>query len=303
MEKALELADRASAMDLRQNRDHIAEQFKRNLGELGLASISTKTVESVKNVLKNTDPKLLALAAAQASGNQHELERLQASYRSANKYVAKGNLAFLQASRDASSLFQGQSKEVQRAIAQIGEHGQGNLEQRIREARHTLYVDVARQAFETTAQRVSEQVGDTHVAGAANVRDLMERLGAVQDLGRIKNKPQRSAVEAWRRASKAHDDKGMEAAENAFTDASLETGAQNRVEIFGGGQSGTAEVDRQIAELEEAKKKFGTDRPEDKAQTLFASSVELFAQAAKDLKAATESMAISNVANPQPREY
>jgi hypothetical protein len=303
MEKALDLADRAHGGDLRQERAELGEQFKRNLSELGISGLDKKTLESVKNVLKNTDPRILALAAAQSAGKQEELGRIQAAYRRANKDVAKGNIAFIQASRDASALFQGQDKRVQEAIRQIGEHGQGNLTQRIREAGNTLGTGEALQAFETTAERIAEALGDTHIAGATNVRDLMERLQSHESLGGIKDKAQLTAIQAWRTANRRSDEKGMAAAEKAFAAAALDTGAQNRVEIFGGGQSGTAEIDRQIAALEEAKQKFATDRPEDKIQALFATSVELFAQAAKDLKSATESIAISNVANPRLRDY
>jgi hypothetical protein len=303
MEKALDLADRVHGLDLRQDRAQLAEQFKRNLTELGISGLDKKTLESVRNVLKNTDPRVLALAAAQAAGKQEEIERIQASYRRSNKDEAKGNIAFLQASRAAAGLVQGQDKSVQGAIRQIGERGQGNLEQRIREAGFTVGADMARQAFETTAQRLAEDLGDSRIAGSANTRDLMERLRSHDSLGGIKNKAQRAAIEAWRTASRRGDEKGMATAERSFEAAALETGAKGGVEIFGGGQSGTAEIDRQIADLQEAKTKFAKDSPEDKSQTLFASSVELFAQAAKDLKSATENIALSNVANPKLRDY
>jgi hypothetical protein len=303
MEKALEIADRAHAPDRRLDREELAKQFSRNLDELGISGLRKKTIESVRNVLKNTDPKVLALAAAQASGNQAELERLQRSYRRASPNIAQGDSAFIKAGQQASSLFQGQTKEVQEAIAQIGQRGQGNIEQRIREAQATVGLEIDRQAFESTAQHIAEQVGDPRVAGARDTRDLMKRLQGITEnaLKGIGNEAQRKAIRAWRAAGS--DEKGMAAAERAFEDASLDTGARGRVEVFGGGQSGTADINRQLAEVEEQKRKFASDKPDEKAQVLFASSVELFAQAAKDLKAATENMALSNVANPTAREY
>ncbi len=299
MEKALDLADRAGGVDLRQQREHLAEEFKKNLGELGISSLGSKTIESVKNVVKNTDPKVLAIAAAVAGGNDKELQRIQSTFGSSRE----GHTAFIRASRDASSLLQAQGKDVQEALRIMGGDGQENLDRRIEKIRDTVSISMALQAFETTAQRIGEEVGDSHLGSARSVRDLMDRLQG-KSLDSISNKSQLSAIRAWREASGHGDEKGMAAAEDAFAEAALSTGAQSGSETFGGIQSsGTADIDRQIAELEEAKQKFATDKPEGKTQALFASSVEVFAQAARDLKSATENIAVWNAAHQQVKEW
>lgn len=283
MEKSRDLAGRAGSIDPRVARENLDKQFDQNMRELGLKGgafgMSGKTVESFKNLLKNTDPRVLALAAAQASSNTDEMGRIRASF--------GDDVKFRDAQAQASRLFQGQGKDVQDALRSVGKGGQGSIVNRLKEARNTVGAKMAAQSLETAAQRIGEQVGDTSVGSAASVDDLLSRL-ASKDASKISDKGLREAVMAYQRASSSGDSKGMAAATERFAGAIRGSGAQGRVETFGGEQGDTGSIDKQISDLEDAKQALGEDKAA--TQEKFADSVEIFAQASKDLKDATDNL-------------
>jgi hypothetical protein len=291
MEKARDLTGRAGAIDMRTARENVDKQFETNLSELGLKGgvfgMGGKTIESFKNLLKNTDPRVLALAAAQATSNTDEMSRIRASFGDDAK--------FRDAQGAASRLFQAQGKDVKEALRSVGRSGQGSIVNRLKEARNTVGIKMAQQTLETTAQRIGEQVGDTELGSASSVEDLMARL-ASKDASKISDKGMREAVQAYQRASSAGDSSGMSAALSRFSGSMLGGGAAGRVEAFGGEQGNVSSIDKQIADIEDMKGKLGTDK-DAPGQQLFADSVELFAQATKDLKAATDNLQMYN-ANP-----
>lgn len=284
MEKARTLSGQAGSIDMRTARENTDKQFDQNMKELGLkGGLGGKTVESFKNLLKNTDPRVLALAAAQATSNTDEMARIRASYGDDGK--------FREAQSQASRLFQNQGKDVQDALRKVGSGGQGSIVNRLKEARNTVGVKMSQQALETTSQRLGEQMGDSELGSAASVEDLMSRL-AGKDASKISDKGLRDAVQAYQRASSKGDTQGMAAASARFSGAMLGNGASGRAEIFGGDQGNVAGIDKQISDLEEAKKQLGTDAAGVTGQ-VFADSVELFTQAANRFTDAVDKMQLS----------
>lgn len=287
LEKAIDASGRAGSLDPRRARENVQAQFERNFEDLGLNyNAKSATFESIKNMVKNTDPRVLALAAARAAGNTAEIKKIQASLGGDAAGLAK----FAEMSDQAAGLFKGQGGAVQGALRRMGM--QKNLTQSLRELRQTVGVDMGLQSLQTAAQRIGEQAG-VSLGDVGSVDQILGGLAGASDesISNVRGAAG-AAIRAYRKAAAAGDKGAMAAARAQLEGAIPGLGAKGRVEGFGG--EGIGDIDQQIAEVQSLRDKYAKDKKADPTQELFASSVELFAQAAKDLKATTENIALAN---------
>lgn len=297
LENAMDTVGRTGAFGGRKQREELDKNIAADLESIGLKEgvfgLSHKSMEQVKGLVKANDPNVLAYAAAKEallSGNDMEKQRagsVIARIEGSFDKSAKGQAALEELRGKASQVQSGASSDVKKAlVGVVGAGGQGSsetTEARFAKARSQVGVQMAGQATSTALGRLEEETG---VSGLRD-KSLGEAISSLDEgqIGKIQNKELREAALAFKRGEKG----GLQRLQSAVT----RSGASGTQEIFGGGQGGTTGIDKQIADLEEMKQKLAkSDRPEDKTSTLFASSVEVFAQAAKDLKEATSDLAL-----------
>lgn len=276
-------------------RDALQKEVGATLEGLGLEKglFSDKAFEQTKQLIKDNDPKVLALAAAKQamlSGSDAEKEtatRVMSSIQASFGSGAKGQRAYEEANVRANAIHEGASGDVRGNLRKmLARGGRGGFE----EAQGAVDRGMAGQAISTALKKMEEATGqsglqDKGLEGAAmNMSE--DQVKALTD----KDKRLGSAVAAYR--------KGKPGSREALYNAVVNSGAKGTTELYGGEQGGTGGIDRQISDLADMRDKLAkSDRPEDKTAALFAIGVVDFVQASKDLRIATENMRL-NQADP-----
>lgn len=292
--QTLRSADDAFGIDRRKERENIDAQMETNFKELGLKggwfrhNIGSKDMEAVKRLIKTTDPKVLALAAAKIANNTDEEKRILSRMSPEQAIAARDQ---------AGALIKAQGSDMRKMLETIGSSAQGNIEQRLREAKHTIGVKMGVDAFTSAASQIAKDVGVSDLSGADDEQSLLGRLAGMDpaDIKKIKNAKLRNAALAFQSARGKGDQKGMDAAVASFQEGSVAEGPGATTNIVGGTSgAGTEAIDKDIESLRSARDEM-MDTPEGKAQAVLADSAVVLGDAAKDLKSTTENL--NNIMN------
>jgi hypothetical protein len=270
----------------REGRKGVEQRIAQTYRDVGLTGMKKETLERTKEIIKANDPRVLAYAAAVMAGD-HDARAGVVKERMLMRF-GKDNKA-MQAFKDQANLVTaGASDDVKKAMVRVLHSGGPGTrtEDQFDRARTSIGEGMGLQAVKTVLGRLADDTRVKDLAGADDPIDAVKNLHSGL-LKEIRDPKLKKAIEDVRA--------GKEGAENRFRAAIAAAGATSGTEIFGGERgSETDDIDRQMAEVARDKAETAkSQKPADKTQVLFASAVELFATAAKDLKGVTENMVLT----------
>lgn len=280
------------------------EAIKRDLEKQGLSGgglltgLSKESIESAKGYLRDTSAKEAAYVAAKATmlelgglapnAKESDLDpRLVNARKRAMAIIAsvengsdQTESARLQAI--AADQLNNMGGGRRKALANMVGAGRGDLVEQV----GTLKEMIGSEGYESSVMSGLSNLG----LGGKTTQEALGTLSTYDDKKLATLSPKvRAAIEAYKKGR--GDSKATERAGAMLESAFVESGAQETTSLTSAGNEGTAGIDKQISDLEALKNQLAkSDRPEDKANELFASSVQTFAEASKDLKEATENL-------------
>lgn len=263
------------AVSGRRARTEISKQINETYGKIGLSGAGKATTEKIKGMLKNEDWRAVAWAAAELEGGAHgeaAMNRIRKSVKSDKELSAIKQSA---AQINASNMEDPETrKTLTRMMSRYGELG-------FQMGGEAVGKGMAVQAHVTALEKIGDAGGDKN---ADSVFAALSKMDASQ-IGKIKDEGLRKA------GMNILKGKGSEKEVNA---AVLASGAKSTNEVFGG-ESGPAtdEIDKSIEDIHNMRKQVAKEGMGGKASAnMWASTAELLATAAKELKSAGENFAL-----------
>lgn len=213
-------ADRAGGIDRRSSREAIEAKTDEAFKALGFKNffgqtLSGKDLETMKKVIRDNDPKALAFAAALHANNVDQQNSILASVPEEQRSALR---------EKAAGIIGGMDKRGLMMLDRMSGNSEGNLANRLSEARSVVDIGAGRHAQEMAAQRLSKDLGQSDLAGIGDDEALLSRIA--QDPNKITNARMKAAAEMFRKGDKA-------GALKAFQSAYLEDSPAGS-EVMGG---------------------------------------------------------------------
>lgn len=250
LNKSLDISSDTGAMRGRGQREEVVETANKALEGLGLdrGMFDHKAFEQTKKLIADTDPKVLAFAAAKramSSGSDSEKQAAQdvlASLRSQFGTDAKGERAFQELATRGSALEGGMTKDVGTNLMHLvkkGESGFYDAQKAVGKGINAQVASTALQKLQKTTNR--KDLEDMGLEGAA-MNLTAEEVTAVKG----DNAKLGATIERFRKGKASIDD---------LYAAAADQGAAATTEVRGGERGGGEAIDKQendLLELQQA---------------------------------------------------